>query len=1242
MINDVEDNDIKQLNDADLRELIGKLCEATLSEKKIDTMCVTYGGNQDEPDGGVDVRVKSNSIFNDDWSIPRNNTIFQVKKPSMPNAEIKKEMTKNGQVRDCIKELVGLSGAYIIVSSNESLSDKRRNMRIDCMKKIISSVDLDGVVKVDFYDSKRIATWVKQFPSLIIWVNDKLSKRTIGWKTYYNWSNCLEEEKEYILDEEIYLHKNNFQKENQMKIIDGINEIRELLSKERKVIRLAGLSGVGKTRFAQALFDKNIGENPLNKEEVIYCDIGDLPNPVPVTFIQELILLQKRTILVIDNCDKDLHVNLAKFCCGINSKISLLTIEYDVKEDVDVESYNYYLDTSSDKTIKKLLKRDFDYISESNIDTIVKCSDGNFRIATYLAKTIDKSESIVTLKSEDMFRRLFFQNNKQNEELLDVGRICSLFISFNIEYDKENLNNEINILSRISGMNPVEIIRKVNELNNRQVVQKRGNMRALLPYAISNKLADEFLSSIPIEIIIEEIKKSDRLELSFFRRLRFLHNKEYSKAISKVYLDKFDFKNITKHEIELLQYIKIINPQEVLYKIEKINDNDFFTRDNKYFYEWIKILQDIAYEPSLFHKATMLIVEFAKTESKDENYYSIRRELYNLFHIVLSGTHATIEDRISLIKDIIIDEDVRKREIGLQLIKELLETHGFIYSDNHETDSRKRDYGYAPKNREEYEKWYKSTLLFCEKLMDEAIYKDEIKDIIANNFRDIASQGLYNELEEIVENRLKKETFPQIWISIGVIKHFDIDKVPEEMLRRMNLLQEKCIPKTIEDKIKIFLSKGNRIEWCLDYVVEKEEKIMEELYNLGRDIGIDKQNIKENLLKIDNTCSSYRSSNLVKGLYDNCEDNNKIIYFLLDNINENNENIYLQIVSDYIYFWNSDNKRETDTILNNILDDEKYSKYYPQIQFGYQLTESDIKRVKKSLKLNVAPIEKYDRIDFALLKLDIKTILELLELFPKNEKSDILIVDILHHLFFDKRTDTELKEFSRKFITSLNYSKRNKYNDSINYKIGEIVKYSFDIRSGRKEAKDIYIKIINVIKNEGTSYYNYKHILEQLIKLYPIDFLDVLYGEEIEDYKIIHFVKGYGHHEDIFYLIDEEILIQWIQKNKKAKEISFSIVPYKNEKDKLKWKNVSMFLIENYSQDKDIIENLLYGIYPTSWSDKYSDVLEKRMDLVEELKQSSSIDVQHIGMKLQDSLKKEIEKRRIEEEKEQEKYNTFE
>ena len=115
MINDITDKDIAELNDADLRELIGKLCEATLNRNNIDTICVTYGGNQDEPDGGVDVRIKSTDEFNDNWSVPRNNTIFQVKKTTMPKSSIKKEMlNKDGKIKESIKELVKLNGAYII------------------------------------------------------------------------------------------------------------------------------------------------------------------------------------------------------------------------------------------------------------------------------------------------------------------------------------------------------------------------------------------------------------------------------------------------------------------------------------------------------------------------------------------------------------------------------------------------------------------------------------------------------------------------------------------------------------------------------------------------------------------------------------------------------------------------------------------------------------------------------------------------------------------------------------------------------------------------------------------------------------------------------------------------------------------------------------------------------------------------------------------------------------------------
>ena len=110
--------------------------------------------------------------------------------------------------------------------------------------------------------------------------------------------------------------------------------MRKKLSEPRNSLRLAGLSGTGKTRLAQALFDNSIGEIPLDKSIVIYGDISDMPKPDPIEYIQKLVNSRKRIILIVDNCEPSMHNKLTKLCQVIGSNVSLLTIEYDVKEDV--------------------------------------------------------------------------------------------------------------------------------------------------------------------------------------------------------------------------------------------------------------------------------------------------------------------------------------------------------------------------------------------------------------------------------------------------------------------------------------------------------------------------------------------------------------------------------------------------------------------------------------------------------------------------------------------------------------------------------------------------------------------------------------------------------------------------------------------------------------------------------------------------------------------------------------------
>ncbi len=52
---DITEKDITALGDADLRELIARLCEAEYRLAELPSIGVIWGGHQDAPDGGLEV-----------------------------------------------------------------------------------------------------------------------------------------------------------------------------------------------------------------------------------------------------------------------------------------------------------------------------------------------------------------------------------------------------------------------------------------------------------------------------------------------------------------------------------------------------------------------------------------------------------------------------------------------------------------------------------------------------------------------------------------------------------------------------------------------------------------------------------------------------------------------------------------------------------------------------------------------------------------------------------------------------------------------------------------------------------------------------------------------------------------------------------------------------------------------------------------------------------------------------------
>jgi hypothetical protein len=90
-------DNIAALNDEDLRGLIALLCEAELRKRGLATSAVTWGGDQNAADGGVDMRVELPKRIPVQGFIPRRVTGFQVKKSGKTPSKIADEMRPSGK-----------------------------------------------------------------------------------------------------------------------------------------------------------------------------------------------------------------------------------------------------------------------------------------------------------------------------------------------------------------------------------------------------------------------------------------------------------------------------------------------------------------------------------------------------------------------------------------------------------------------------------------------------------------------------------------------------------------------------------------------------------------------------------------------------------------------------------------------------------------------------------------------------------------------------------------------------------------------------------------------------------------------------------------------------------------------------------------------------------------------------------------------------------------------------------------
>lgn len=802
---------IKELGDEDLRTLVIKLCEAELRAAEHPASAVRSGGNQTAKDGGIDVRVElpAGTIEGLDF-VPRAASGFQVKCEDMPEGAIKDEMRPGGQLRDSIKNLIERSGAYVIVSSQGTVSDLFLNKRKKAMADAVADQPKASQLALDFYDRTRLARWVSQYAGIELWVREKVNARLQGWQGFAAWAGG-DPGAPYLKDDTARLETRTSTGRRTVPITQGADLMRAKLRDPGGIVRLIGLSGTGKTRLIQALFEPGLGSSdPLNADIVRYTDLGHSPVPNARDMLNWLGANGQRAIVIVDNCNPATHNQLAELAQKFPQHLSLLTVEYDVVDDDAPDATDvFHLEVASEAVMRQLLERRAPHLEQADVHLITSISGGNARIALALARTVQQGESLGALNDSDVFKRLFRQGHMDDPALLRAAEVCSLVYSF----DAENVDadSELNTLASLAGMSAADLYRHVDSLLRRELVQKRAEWRALLPPALANRLAKTALKAIPRKLILAALVGQARLLSSFSRRLTYLDDSDEARAIARNWLADpkwlADISGLDESRRQLLFRIAPLAPSEVLAALERAlapeRVQQFAAGQQDSLTDWSTLARHLAFEAADFDRAAQVLLQLAELQ-RDGSLES-KNAFKELFWIGLSGTLASQEQRIRFLRLALASQHLTRRELALSAVAAMLEVGHISTPHDFSFGSRANAYGWAAETREEIGTWLAAALTFGRE-----VARSGLEGLVCAKG---ALQADFRDLWPLVPNRadlaeLMREVaaggWSEGWVAARGALRFDGKGMPSEVRDELRALCDALAPQGLAQETLAF------------------------------------------------------------------------------------------------------------------------------------------------------------------------------------------------------------------------------------------------------------------------------------------------------------------------------------------------------------------------------------------------------------------------------------------------------
>lgn len=783
---DIPTDRLVGLTDAELRELLARLCEAERERQGGHRNEVRWGGSQTAADGGLDVVVEPIGSFVAAGPLARRDAGIQVKAADLAAAAITFEMRYGGTLRPAISGLAARSGSYLIASAGANCSEAMLRRRVDAMRAAVADDPNGADLDLVFLDRKAISRWVSAHPSVAAWLRKRLTLPILtGWQPFGRWSSTPDGETDDLICEAGLVFRIG-RHDPIRNVPDALDAIRNLVRNGTGSVRIAGLSGIGKSRIAQALFEPVGDVAALPTSHAIYTDLGHSPEPASMSMLEALIERGSPAILVVDNCPPDTHQALARKLAERPGPIRLITVEYDVRADRPEETDVIRVEAEGPDIVEALLCRRRRDLSSADARRLAEIAQGNARLGFALAQAAPQTGTLSAFEDSALFDRLFWQRDERDEELARAAGVLSLVYSF--EVDGEEEPDELTFLGSFAELSRGAMHRHAATLLDRGLAQARGRWRAVLPHALANRLARQALRSIPWRNIADGFANKLRLRRSLARRLSYLHDSEEARRIVIRWMEAEGFLYGSTPDMQVLEAVCHLVPDEALQVVDGITSaieagsGDFHHLDSL-----TRMLSRVAHSEALFPRVCESLVRLSIAVDGQRT-SNVDNALSSLFGLYLSGTLARTDVRASVARGFLQSDDPNHNARGISMLRSALRTGHWSSSFLSYDDARPDAFGWEPRGQEVVE-WFVRWLELAADISHHAPLE----------IGDIARRSLADELDGIWRY------FPTLRPRIDEIARQLHAAAPwaegRHALRRMLYLIEKCGEKVPEDDL---------------------------------------------------------------------------------------------------------------------------------------------------------------------------------------------------------------------------------------------------------------------------------------------------------------------------------------------------------------------------------------------------------------------------------------------------------